>query len=915
MARSEAEIDLIVNATDTLPEIQRDLDRIVRVAENGADEIDLDVALDTQDALRSVAADLDRVIASASNGADDIDLDAVLDQRATLNGLQVALADVISSAQSGVNRDPIQLDAVLNGARTLAGVRNDLDRVVAAAQASADDIDIDVDVDTDNATRSLRRFLPELDGVTRSALTAGGALGRVGLGVGAAGAAVGTAVPLLAGLVAALESVLPASALATQGMLSMALVSGTLKLGMLGVGEAIEAAFDPEATPQELAEAMDKLAPSAQDFVTQLRSMKDEFKDVQLDVQDRLFRDLDDSVSALGRSALPQVSDALGKTADSLNRMARGAVGAAVELAADGTLGKALDGATKGIENLADVPAQAVTAFGQLAAAAAPAFDRVTLAVARVATEVATKLDKAFESGALEDAINDAIDVIAQLGRIAGNVFGVIGNLFAGLDDSGETLFGTLEKITQALEDATGTEEFQRAIGELAKTMGALATAVVPLFVTALESVAEVVTILGPPARELIRVLGDALGQVLDSAQEPLAALATAFGELVVAVGPLITLAGELIAAILPSLTPLFENLGLIIQELAPVIEQLALNIAAQLVPILERLPEILEIVLPLFVEMAELVLPLLADVLEELRPSLEQMAVALGDLFVELAPLISDFIRLAVAIAEDVMPVLGPIFIGVVRLAADILSLLAQVIGGIVIPILDGLVSLLKGDVEGALDSFGDAADVAKGLVIRAFGIIRSEVGDILSGLANSVSTKAAEIGVNLLNGVKTGISNTIREAATLPGRILGALGNLNGLLVAAGQAIINGLISGITSKIGSLISTLGTLTSLIRENKGPIEKDRTLLTPAGQVIMDGLIAGFDSKIPEIKSALGDITAIIPQSVGVPRGGSMAAPAIFVSIGNEAVDQYVTVRTERIMDDRERTMAQGVRR
>lgn len=914
MAGSEAEIDLIVNATNTLPEIQRDLDRIVRVAESGADDIDLNVALSAQDALRSVSADLDRVITSAAAGADDIDVDAVLNQASTVARLRADLDGVIARAQAGVQQDPVRINAVLNGSRSLVGVRRELNRVVSAAQRDVDDIRIRADVDTDDATRGLRRLLPELDGVTRTATRAGSALGTLGLGIAATGAAAGTTVPLLAALVTSVESLLPASAVAVQGMLAMQLVSGTLKLGMMGLEDAIEAAFDPDADPAALAESLEKLAPSARDFVLELQSMKDEFKDIQLDVQNRLFQGFDESLQNLSRSALPQVASALGETADVLNEMGRGAAAAAVELASNGTLGTALDGATTGLRNFADVPAQATTALGQLAAAAAPAFDRITQAVARVATEVSEKLNTAFESGALEDAINDAIDVLAQLGRIAGNVFGILGNLMGAAGEQGEGLFGTLEKITQALEDATGTEEFQTAIGELVKTMGTLATTAGPLFVTALGAVTEVITILAPVARELIEVLGAALGEVLDAAREPLAALASAFGELVVALLPVITLAGELIAAVLPSLTPLFETLGAIIAELAPVIEQLALNIAAQLVPILERLPEILEIILPPFIELAETVLPLLTEILAELQPSLEEISTAFADLAVELAPLIAELLRLVVAVAEEVMPVLGPIFLATVRAVADVLSFLADVIGGIVMPILRGMKDLLNGDVIGALTEFDTAAGNTKELVKEAFINMGASVADTLGRFVTTMGQKAAEAGVNFLRGIRDGIADTLRELATLPGRMVGALGDLNGLLVSAGRAVIRGLISGITSQIGSLVSTLSNITDVIAENKGPIERDRKLLTKNGQIIMDSLLIGFESRIPEIKATLGGITDIIPQSVSV-NGGSMAAPTVFVSIGNEAVDQYVTVRTTQVVDDRERELAQGVRR
>src|SRR5690606_17333465 len=73
-------------------------------------------------------------------------------------------------------------------------------------------------------------------------------------------------------------------------------------------------------------------------------------------------------------------------------------------------------------------------------------------------------------------------------------------------------------------------------------------------------------------------------------------------------------------------------------------------------------------------------------------------------------------------------------------------------------------------------------------------------------------------------------------------------------------------------------------------------------------------LIDGFDDRIPDIRATLGDLTNSIPGSVGTPASGR-GAPTIYVRIGNEAVDQYVTAIVDRKDDDDSRAMAQGVRR
>lgn len=922
---TQAEVDLVIDASNALPQVTRDLRRIVTTAENGAPDIDLDVALDTRSALASVQSDLDVLVDRAQAGTPGIDLDAVLDQQRSLAEVRSSLDRVIRSAQTGANQSPIDIQGVLDSGRTLTRLRRDLNRVGLAAQRTAPEINIPVRIDPDalrnvwnpDDLRNTGRSIGDFDGgLNRLASTAGRVLGPLALvsaGIAGVGAAAGAGLPLIAGLVAGLESILPASAVATQGMLSLALVGGALTLGMQGLGDAIKNAFDPDVKPEDLAASLEALAPSARKFVLELSDMKSEFKELQLGVQERLFKGLDGSLRTLSRSALPQVGDALNRTATTLNQMARGAVDAAAELASNGTLGRALDGATTGLQNLVDLPAQATTAFGQLAAAAAPAFDRITKALAKVATEASEGLTRAFESGALEKAIDDAVAAIAQLGRIAGNVFGIIGNLLDAATVEGEGLFGTLEKVTQALQDVTGSKEFQNVIQELVETMSVLGEQAGPLFVQALGTISAAIEILAPVVRDLLDTLGPVLLDVLESAEGPILALSESFGKLVEAALPLVELVGGILAEALPILTPLFETLGRVIEEMTPFIQQLAENIGSQLTPILERLPGILETILPVFERAAAEIFPALTKVLQDMAPYLSELAVQLADLAVQLAPVIADFLEFSTVILSEVIPIVGPLLSAVIVGLIVGLSGLAAFLEGVVLPAFRTVGNLLTGDFSGALKSSGVDIQNLKETGSRAFNLLAGDALRSMSRLASDVGNYAQRAADRLRSGIQTGINNVRTLLNSLPGIARAAAASFGSTLFNAGAQLIQGLINGISSKIGQVRSKLSELTGLIPDWKGPMDVDKKLLTPNGQAIMDGLIAGFDSRLPEIRAQLGSITATIPQSVGVPRTNMQ--PRIQVNIGGEAVDQYVTYRVRRENDHDARVLAQGVRR
>lgn len=914
---TQAEVDLVINASNALPQVTRDLNRIVTRAENGAPDIDLNAALNTQQSLGAVRADLDRLVAAADAGASDIDINAVLDQTRTLSQLDEQLADVIARAQAGAAQDPIQLQGVLDGSRTLVQVRGELDRVITTAQRTAPPIVVRGEIDWDrDRLRGVGNSLADVDfrlgSLIRTAGNATGTFARTSGGIVALGSAASSVAPLLAGLVGSIQNILPAAAVATQGVLALQLATNTVRLGMIGVEDAIENAFDPDVKPEDLAESLSKLAPEARKFVLELSGMKKELKDLQLGVQNRLFKDLDGVLKDLSRSALPQVQGALNRTATTLNEMARGVASAAVELAEDGTLGRALDGATKGLDNLVKLPAQATTAFGQLAAAAAPAFDRITEALAKVATEASEGLTRAFKSGELQESIDDAVDSIVQLGRIAGNIFGTLNNLMAATTVTGTGTFGTLEKITQALQDVTGSPEFQVVLEELILTMSTAANEAFPVFTTALGVVSQIIQALAPVARELLEVLGPVLVDILENAEAPLLTLAEAVGLAVEAMFPLIELAGQLISEILPVLTPLFETLKVVIEEMTPFIAILAENIAAQLLPILERLPEVLGLILPSFEKIAQEVFPALTEVLTELSPHLADLGEELAELLVQLAPVIADFIEFGSVILTKVIPFIGPALVVLLVGLISALNGLAMIVQDFVIPALETLGKILTGDLAGALQAAGFDTQELRTTARNAFN---GMVGDAVSAIGRWVTELglgAARAAQRLREGVNNGINNVRTLLNNLPGIARAATAALGGALFSAGASLIQGLINGISSKIGQVRAELSKLTSLIPDWKGPMDVDRKLLTPNGEAIMDSLMAGFDSRLPEIRAQLGSLTATIPQSVGVPS--VRMAPQIQVNIGGEAVDQYVTYRVREENAAAARTAAQGVR-
>ncbi|MFJ5782064.1 phage tail protein [Streptomyces hydrogenans] len=501
MANNEAEVDIVVSAAGALPDLERQLQRIVNSAQSTAPEVGLEAGLNARNTLRTLDTALGRVVSAAeADPNNQIDLTAVLDQRQSIRELDASIGRAVAAVQAGAPE--VTVEARLERG-TLASLRTGIDAVVATLNRTTDPVEVEVEVDRDWEGR-VNRLGSSLLRLGRSAGSAVGTVAPLVGRIGALGGVLGAAVPAAAALAAAVQQIAPAAAVATSGMLTMRLTAATLKLALVGVEDAITDAFDPEISPDEFHKSLEKLAPEAAKFADELHTMRRELKAVQQGVQNRVFKDFDQLLRGLAQRVGPQVTRSLNRTADSLNRMGKNAAIAGAQIAERGVLGQALNGATKSLENLEEVPARAITGFSLLAAASAPAMNRITAAVNSASVRIAERLDAAFESGELERLIDRAVDTFAQLGRIVGNFASGVGNLFGGLTQDGGGLFDTLEKLSGAFEDLTASEEFQSVLKELALTVGTLVEALLPLFTQALQILAPAIELIAPAFRDFI---------------------------------------------------------------------------------------------------------------------------------------------------------------------------------------------------------------------------------------------------------------------------------------------------------------------------------------------------------------------------------------------------------------------------
>lgn len=713
-----------------------------------------------------------------------------------------------------------------------------------------------------------------------------GGIGKVALSFGATAAKLGAAAPAAAGLVATLLQIAPAAALGVSAMIAVKLASTALKIGMQGVGDAVSAALDPEKA-EEFDKALKKLSPSARKFALGVKALAPEFKKLQQDVQERLFKGLDTVLTNMGKTTLPVLRRGLTNSAGALNLMAKNVGNAAIGLAHSGTLGRAISGANSGLYNLSRIPGQLVVGLTQIGAAAAPAFSRLTKAAGGAANKLSDSFSRAFESGAVERAIETAIDLIGQLATVAGNIGSILMSVFKAADTGGGGFLVTLQEITGAMKDAFASPEVQAGLKALFHAMGTIAKTVAPLLALAVKTLAPVFEALGPPVETVVKALAAGLKPVIKALGPVLKSGAKAVGALVTAFAPLLTVAGQLIAAALPILTPLFDALTSTFVALAPVIEDVGQILLDTLTPVLAGLTVIIKPLADVLATQLVFWVKILGDVVKALGPTLVTLGEALGNLLVALAPLIETWAEFTGILLTALLPVLQPIITLIGRLANYLATDLANAINHVAVPALKMIVAFLHGDFASAQTY---AKQAVKGFIdgaVRRFTDLPNLTARALARLAPVLRQKLGEAGASMNNALVRKRDELLQKVAGIPDKIRAALGNLGNLLYGAGTSIIAGLINGINAKIYELRNTLGGITDMIPSWKGPAPVDAKLLTPAGVSVMAGFQRGIASQIPGLRRQLQGITGEVPGmaagSMGMAGTAGAGGPQRFI--------------------------------
>ncbi|SEG98812.1 Phage-related protein, partial [Saccharopolyspora kobensis] len=221
------------------------------------------------------------------------------------------------------------------------------------------------------ATREVQKFREDVDKTSTRIRAMSDAVGNMSRPTGLlAMTAAASLVPKAVSSASVALLALPAAGAVAAGAFS------TAKVATAGMSDALDALADGDA--EKIAEAMDKLSPSAQRMAKALHSARQQFDGVRKSVQERFFAGLDKEVRDLATTYFPLLETGMGGVGGAINGMAREASGAIKTPFFQGVVAQVFATTQRAVENLTPAVGPLFMALGNLVQVGLPLVERFT---------------------------------------------------------------------------------------------------------------------------------------------------------------------------------------------------------------------------------------------------------------------------------------------------------------------------------------------------------------------------------------------------------------------------------------------------------------------------------------------------------------------------------------------------------
>jgi len=697
-------------------------------------------------------------------------------------------------------------------------------------------------------------------------------------GISAAGA--------LAPAILALSATIPAAIFTLVGTFA------TLTIATKGVGDALKYAFDPTKAKQ-FQEAMKKLSPAAQSFVREIQALRPAFHDLQQDVQQTFFVQLQGSLTRVSRQLLPTLRSGLRTLSSDLGKMGKSLLTAFGNGKED--LASIFVSAHNALKPFIPAIGQLASIFLTLGATAGPLFAHLSAAFADMIGQFSLFIEQAAQSGALTNFFDEMLVVLQQVGRILGGIISIFLDIVSAATSMGGETLGVLGTLVTMIDDFLKSADGQDTLVSLFTLMN-----------VALAAMLAIVTPLLPAIATLTQTFAGGLTDALKAATPYLQDAAEWLGK-----------HPDLLAA--------------------AVVAWMAYKSALQVVAIYEAIVAGLNPITWIVLAVAAIAAGayLIYKNWSVVSDALKSAGGAIKDFFVGIWHWISDvgksignwftvtlpgfFAAIPGAIWSALSALPGMLW----NLFTDALVAAGQAIGFGVGLILAAII-LLPGKIWDAIKAIGGffvtlwnmafaagqaVLDAAVTAVIWTFVKLPIKIADFMNRLPNIIGGAFRTAWDWAKREVRQGADAIVSFVSALPRRISGFMRNV-------GHDILSGLKSGINSVIAGFnsgINRVGAAVHIGLPNIPLLASGGLITSPTLAVVGE---AGKEAVIPMSNPATA---ARVAQKTGLldmlgSRAGHSEMPNVKVYLGTREITDILDVRIDKKLDGQANELAYGTR-
>lgn len=699
----------------------------------------------------------------------------------------------------------------------------------------------------------------------------------IAFGVEAAAALAPAATALVAVFPAAISSLIASMAV--------------LKLATSGVGAAIKASFDPK-NAAAFQKAMEKLAPAARSFVMEIKNLHPAFHQLQQDVQQTFFVQLQGVLTRVANTLLPTLRAGLHQLSADLGQMGRNLLNAFGNGKED--LASIFIAAHQAIQPFIPLVGQLASMFLTIGAVAGPLFASLSGGFAHLLQQLVAFVNAEADSGGLAQFFDDALVVLHQFGTILGNVFGLLVQIISVLQATGGQALGVLGSLVKMLNDFFHTAQGRQTLVSLFTLLNVALSSILQIITPLLPAVANLVSsFAGGLTAALVKLtpLLVTAANVLARHPDLLKAAAAAWG-----IYKLALMAVATYEAIVDALSPV----GWIVLAIA------AIAAGAYLIyknwdAVNRALKAAGEAIKNFFVGIWQWIVTVGRDIGT-------WFSVTLPNFFASIPGRIW-------AVLSAIPSMLGNLFMDALRAAGFAIGVGVGLIIAAIIK-LPGLIwEAIKGighlfvDVWNLAFSTGKAILTAEvNAVIWVFTQLPGRIASFVNRLPGIIGGAFRSAWNAARDFVRDGANDVVSFVQRLPGRISGFMRNV-------GTDILGGLRSGIDSVISGFNSGIDRVASFIH-----IGLPHIPLLASGGLVNAPTLAVVGEAGPEAVIPMSDPSraAAVAKSTGLldmlGSKGHAEATNVRVYLGTREITDILDVRIDKKMNDQANELAYGTR-